>query len=541
MTGVPRDRNAGTPPAREEWRSETGFPIAAVYGPSDGSEVPSGLGLPGEPPFTRHIYPSAYRRRPWAPSLYSGFGRPEDANQRYRYLLKEGNGRANVASDLPTQIGLDSDDPMAEGEVGRVGVALDSLADFEVMFDQVPLDRIPVSFNVNTTAPIVLAMLVATARKQGVDPAAISGTLANDILHEYLARGTWRYQPEGALQLMADVVQFAVSETPRLYPFNIRSILLHESGAHPGQEIGFTFAIACRYIDTLLDRGLDIDSFAPRMSFFFGMGIHFLEEAAKFRAARRLWSTLMAERYGARDPGSLKLRITSVAPCGSHFTAADPQLNLVRGTLGVLAGALGGVQAMLGTTIDEAFDIPTEETQRLALRTQQIVALETDVCATADPLGGSYFVEAMTDAIERSAVEEMERVGDSTGVVDAIATGRAQGYLSDRAYELAQDYAEGRRLKVGENIHVSGAMPELELHEPEPGLYEERIEALARLRARRDQCAVDRALADVRNAIKENRNVVPELVEAALCYATIGEMSSVLDDVLGTYQQPVVV
>jgi methylmalonyl-CoA mutase N-terminal domain/subunit len=537
---MPGEGSAGSAPVPDEWRSETGFPIDVVYGPPDGTEVPPRVGEPGKPPFTRHVYPTGYRRRPWAPSLYSGFGRPEDANRRYRYLLQEGNGRANVASDLPTQIGLDSDDPMAEGEVGRVGVALDSLADFEVMFDGVPLDRIPVSFNVNTTAPIVLAMLVATARKQGVEPAALSGTLANDILHEYLARGTWRYQPQGALQLMADVAEFAVTETPRLYPFNIRSILLHESGAHPGQEIGFTFAIACRYIDTLIARGLEIDSFAPRMSFFFGMGIHFLEEAAKFRAARRLWSTLMTERYGARDPASLKLRITSVAPCGSHFTAADPQLNLVRGTLGVLAGALGGVQAMLGTTIDEAYDIPTEETQRLALRTQQIVALETDVCATADPLGGSYFIEAMTDAIEQSALQEMERLGGSAGVVDAIESGRAQGYLSDRAYELAQAFAEGRRLKVGENIHVSDVVPELELHEPEPGLHEERIEALARLRAGRDQAAVDHALARVRAAVTEKRNVVPELVEASLCYATIGEMSRVLDDVLGTYQQPVV-
>jgi methylmalonyl-CoA mutase N-terminal domain/subunit len=526
--------------AESEWLSETGFPIEAVYGPLDGTDVPVRIGDPGKAPYTRHIYPTGNRRRPWAPSLYSGFGRPEDANRRYRYLLDEGNGRANVASDLPTQIGLDSDDPLAKGEVGRVGVALDSLADFEVMFDGVPLDRIPVSFNVNTTAPIVLAMLVATAQKQGVDPADLSGTLANDILHEYLARGTWRYQPEGALQLMADVAEYAVRETPRLYPFNIRSILLHESGAHPGQEIGFTFAIACRYIDTLLDRGLDIDDFAPRMSFFFGMGIHFLEEAAKFRAARRLWSSLLSERYGAKNPASLKLRITSVAPCGSHFTAADPQLNLVRGTLGVLAGALGGVQAMLGTTIDEAYDIPTEETQRLALRTQQIVALETDVCATADPLGGSYFVEAMTDAIEQAALEEMDRVGGSEGVVEAIATGRAQAFLSDRAFRIATDLAEGRRRKVSENIYVPDSVPELELHQAEPGLYEERVQALADLRARRDQGEVDRSLERVREAAEVQRNVVPELVEAALAYATIGEISRVLDDVFGTFQQPVV-
>jgi len=522
------------------WRSETGFPIESVYRPRDGTPVPASLGEPGQPPYTRHIYSTAYRDRPWAPSLYSGFGRPEDANKRYRYLLEQGNGRANVASDLPTQIGLDSDDPLAAGEVGRVGVALDSLADFEVMFDKVPLDRVPVSFNVNTTAPIVLAMLVATARKQGIDPGALSGTIANDILHEYLARGTWRYQPEGALRLMADVAEYAVRETPRLYPFNIRSILLHESGAHPGQEIGFTFAIACRYIDTLLERGLDVDAFAGRMSFFFGTGIHFLEEAAKFRAARRFWSTLLTERYGAQKASSLRLRITSVAPCGSHFAAADPQLNLVRGTLGVLAGALGGVQALLGTTIDEAYDIPTEETQLLALRTQQIVALETDICATADPLGGSYFIETMTDQIEASAVEEMARLGGSEGIVEAIASGRAQSILSDRAFELAQDHAAGRRLVVGENIYRPNAVPDLKLHEAELGLYQERVAALAALRASRDQGAVAAALDHVRVVAEAGHNLMPTLIDAVSTYATIGEISTVLDGVLGTWQQPAV-
>ncbi|WP_340539096.1 methylmalonyl-CoA mutase family protein [Nocardioides sp. GXZ039] len=524
------------------WRSETGPAIEAEYGPgahgATDASVLDGIGRPGKPPYTRHIYPTGYRERPWAPSLYSGFGRPEEANERYRYLLAQGNGRANVASDLPTQIGLDSDDPLAMGEVGRVGVALDSLADFEVMFDQVPLDRIPLSFNVNTTAPIVLAMLVATARKQGVDPAALSGTIANDILHEYLARGMWRNEPTGALRLMADVVEYATEHTPRLYPFNIRSILLHESGAHPGQEIGFTFAIACRYVDELIARGLDIDDFAPRMSFFFGTGTHFLEEAAKFRAARRLWCRLLAERYGASKPASLRLKLTSVAPCGSHFTAADPQLNLVRGTLGVLAGALGGVQAMLGTTIDEAYDIPTEETQRLALRTQQIVTLESDVCATVDPLGGSYFIEALTDTIEASAVEQMELLGGSEGVVEAITSGRAQGMLAERAYELENELARGERLIVSENIYVPDEIPSLELHQADAGLFEERKGTLAKLRSERDAAAVDAALESVRHALVEGTNVVQPMIVAAEAYATIGEISRVIDDVLGVYQQP---
>jgi methylmalonyl-CoA mutase N-terminal domain/subunit len=524
--------------AGKTWLSETGFPIERVYsGPYGDDRL---LGQPGQFPFTRHIYAAGYRDRPWAPSLYSGFGTPEDANKRFRYLLAQGNGRANVATDLPTQIGLDSDEPEAAGEVGRVGVAIDSLADFETMFEGVPLDRTPVSFNVNAVAPIFLAMLVATARRQGVELTQITGTMANDILHEYVARGTWRYPPQASLQLMAHVVEYATAEMPRFYPFNIRSILLHESGAHPGQEIGLTFAIACRYIDEVLARGLTIDEFAPRMSFFFGMGLHFLEEAAKFRAARRLWATLIRERYQTETPASLKLRITSVAPCGSHFTAADPELNLVRGTLGVLAGALGGVQAMLGTTIDEAFEIPTERTQELALRTQQIVALESDVCATVDPLGGSYFIESLTDAIEASAREEMERVGDSAGVVEAIAAGRPQADLAARAYELEKALNSGERPKVAQNVYVpEGGKPSLRLHEPEPGLSEQRAQALAELRTRRDANAVATSLQRVRDDASAGANLMPSLIEAVEAYTTLGELSRVLDGVFGHYRQPV--
>jgi methylmalonyl-CoA mutase, N-terminal domain len=518
------------------WKAETGFEIERVY---EGPGADGSLGEPGAYPFTRHIYAKGFRERPWAPSLYSGFGTPEDANARFRYLISEGNGRANVATDLPTQIGLDSDDPDAAGEVGRVGVAIDSLADFETMFDGVPLDKTPVSFNINTVAPIFMAFLVATARKQGVAGDKLTGTLANDILHEYVARGTWRYPPEASLRLMADLVAYCAAETPRFYPFNVRSILLHESGAHPGQEIGLTFAIACRYIDEVLQRGLPIEAFAPRMSFFFGMGLHVLEEAAKFRAARRLWAKLVHERYGTSDPSSLKLRITSVAPCGSHFASADPELNLVRGTLGVLAGALGGVQALLGTTIDEAYDIPTEETARLALRTQQIVAMESDVCATVDPLGGSYFIEAMTDEIEAAARREMERVEEPDGVVAAILAGRPQADLGARAYDLAQEFASGARVMVGENLYRSETTQEIRLHEAKPGLHEDRGRDLAELRARRDQAAVERTIARVAEVAANGENIMPALVEAVEAYATLGEISAAMDGVFGRYQQPV--
>ena len=526
------DKDAG------RWWSDTGFEIEQVYEPTDGA--PDGLGRPGEYPFTRHIYATGYRKRPWAPSLYSGFGTPEDANQRFRYLIAQGNGRANIATDLPTQIGLDSDDPDAEGEVGRVGVAIDSLRDFEIMFEGVPLDQTAVSLNINTVAPVFLAMLVATARRQGVALDKVTGTLANDILHEYVARGTWRYPADAALRLTADVAEYAAEHMPRFYPFNIRSILLHESGAHPGQEIGFTFAIAARYLDELIARGMDVDTFAPRLSFFFGMGLHIFEEAAKFRAARRLWASIMRERYGATSESAMKLRLTSVAPCGSHFTAVDPDLNLVRGTLGVLAGALGGVQAMLGTTIDEAYDIPTERTQHLALRTQQIVAIESDVCATADPLGGSYFVESMTDQIEASARKEMERLEEAGGVVAAIEAGIPQADLGSRAYELERELANGRRKIVGVNVHrAKDSTSELHLHAAEPALHRRRTEELRELRAKRDGAAVERSLAAVSAAAREGTNVMEPMIAAVEAYATLGEISARLDLVFGEFRQPV--
>jgi len=531
---------SGRPP--REWRAETGFAIDAVYDESSlRPDLADALGRPGAYPFTRHIQESGYRERSWAPSLYSGFGTPADANRRFRYLLEQGNGRANIATDLPTQIGLDSDDPDAEGEVGRVGVAIDSLADFEVMFDGVPLDKIPISFNVNTVAPIFVAMLVATARKQGVDPRAVTGTVANDLLHEFVARGTWRYPPEPSLRLIADLAEYATDELPQFYPFNIRSILLHELGAHPGQEIGITFAIACRYIDEILARGIPIDAFAPKLSFFFGIGLNLFEEAAKFRAARRLWASIVSERYGTTKPSSLKLRITSVAPCGSHFTAADPELNLVRGTLGCLAGALGGVQAMLGTTIDEAFDIPTERTQHLALRTQQIVALESDVCATVDPLGGSYFVEALTDRIEEQARAEMARLGGPEGIVDAIVAGVPQTDLAQRAYEIEQEKERGERPIVGVNVHRAAESAPLTLHTPDLDLHEQKAAELAQLRASRDAAAVDRCVSALRGAAESGENVMPHLVDAVEAYVTVGEICSVFDGVFGAYRQPAVV
>jgi methylmalonyl-CoA mutase N-terminal domain/subunit len=524
-------------------RAESGFEVKAEYRPGgDDADYAAKLGAPGEYPFTRHIYPTGYRERPWAPSLYSGFGQPAEANIRYRYLLEQGNGRANVAFDLPTQIGLDSDDPSARGEVGRVGVAVDSLRDFEILLDQIPLDRFPVSLNINSMAPVILAMLVAVARKQGTPLSKLSGTIANDILHEFVARGTWRYEVEPSMRLATDVAEFVTREMPSFYPFNLRTLLLHESGASPPQEIGFGFAIARANIESLLARGLTIDEFAPKISFFFGTGLHLFEEAAKFRAARRLWATMMRDDYGSHSDRTQKMRFTCVAACGSHFTKQLPELNLVRGTLGCLASALGGAQAMLGTTLDEAYDIPTQHAQLLALRTQQIVALESDVTSTVDPLGGSYFVEALTDEIERLAVETIHRVEDSYGgVARAIETAAMKTELEERAYELEREVNSGERPWVGVNIYRPEEEQDLQLFEPDEELADKRAADLAVLRDERSSAAVARSLVELARAAESTENIMPAVLDAVESYATLSEIAQALEGVFGRFRQPATV
>lgn len=525
--------------------AESGFEIKRLYTPDDASgRYEEALGEPGAYPFTRHVYPTGYRVRAWQPSLYSGFGDPVDANRRFRYLLAQGNGRANIAVDLPTQIGYDSDHELAEHEVGRVGVALDSLADMEILLDGLPLEEVPVSMNANTMAPVMLAMLVAVARKQGARLDRLTGTLANDILHEYIARGTWRYEVEPSLRLMADTAEFVVREMPRFYPFNVRGLLLHESGASPPQESGFCLAIAREYIERLLRRDLRIDDFAPRISFFFGTGLHLFEEAAKFRATRRVWARMLRDDFGATSPRSQGLRFTCVAGCGSHFTKQTPELNLVRGTLGCLAAALGGAQTMLGTSLDEAYEIPTERTQLLALRTQQIVALESDVASTVDPLGGSYFVESMTEEIERLIEETMARCDNAYGgVVAAVESGAIRAEIEARAYDVQRRIDSGERPWVGVNVHrpEDGDEHEIELWKPDERLLATRLDALARLRKERSAARVEAALAGLARAAQSDANVMPAVLEAVEAYATIGEIASTFERVFGRFREPVAV
>ncbi|MEM4724318.1 MAG: methylmalonyl-CoA mutase family protein [Candidatus Hadarchaeum sp.] len=394
-----------------EATSEIGRLIKVVYTPVDVAHIHylEKIGFPGEYPFTRGVYPTMYRTRPWAMRLYAGFGTAEDTNRRWKFLLKEGNNGVACAFDLPTQMGLDSDDPLAEDEVGRVGVAIDTLKDMEILYDGLPLDQIVSSFNINAPAAIILAMYVALGEKQGVPPEKLNGTLSNDILCEYVSRGMWVFEPGPALKLATDVVEFCTKYMPKFYPFNIRGILMREAGASMVQEAGFAFSNAIAYVESAVGRGLQVDQFAKRISFFMATGTQIFEEAARYRAARRLWARIMKDRFAAEDPGSMLFRFTGTVG-GSVYRAQEPENNLIRGAYGVLANVLGGVQGMLHPAMDEPFAIPTEETARLALRTQQICAYETGVTKTVDPLGGSYYVEALTDELEREIEKVIETI-----------------------------------------------------------------------------------------------------------------------------------
>ncbi|MGX6446654.1 methylmalonyl-CoA mutase family protein [Patulibacter sp. S7RM1-6] len=504
--------------------SESGFPIQQVYTAADAApDRADALGAPGEFPFTRHVRRAGYTDRPWAPSLYAGFGDPEDANARFQHLLANGNGRVSIAFDLPSQLGLDSDDPRAQHDVGRVGVAVDSLADFEVLLEGVPLDRVPVTMNINGTAPIMVAMLVSVARKQGADLTTLRGTVSNDILHEFACRGLHIWDVPSSLQWCIETADFVLREMPNFFAFNIRAALLHETGGNPAQEIGYAFEIAACYIDALLERGLEIDQIAPRLSLFFATSQMIFEDAAKLRAARRMWARKMADEYGSTDKRSQGLRMTAVACAGSHFTAEQPTLNLARSTLGVLGAALGGAQTMVGTAIDEAFEIPTQHTQDLALGVQRIVAKESDVCVSVDPLGGSYFVEALTDATEEAARACGREVQEWGGIVRALEEQRVQDAMRERAFLIQQEIESGERVVVGRNDMAVPA-EEIEVHHADETVLPRRKAALERVRATRDPDRVAAALEKVRDLRLGQDPTMEVLVEAVEAYATVGEL-----------------
>jgi methylmalonyl-CoA mutase N-terminal domain/subunit len=492
--------------------------------------------LPGQYPFTRGIYPDMYRSRLWTMRQYAGFGSAEESNRRYRYLLSQGITGLSVAFDLPTQMGLDSDHPLAAGEVGRVGVAICSLADMQRLFDGIRLANITTSMTINSTAAILLCFYALVARSQGADLAKISGTIQNDILKEYIARGTYIYPPRPAMRIITDLFAFAARELPEWNTISISGYHIREAGSTAIQEVAFTLADAIAYIGAAIEAGLDVDSFAPRLSFFFNSHNNFLEEIAKFRAARRLYAKIMRERFKARNPRSMMLRF-HVQTAGSTLTAQQPDVNLVRVSMQALAAVLGGAQSLHTNAKDEALGLPTEEAARLALRTQQIIAHETGVTNTADPVGGSFYIEHLTDEIERGAEEYIERIDAMGGTLAAIENGFIQNEIQNAAYAYQQTVERGETIVVGVNKFQQYQNDPPTTFRLDPELEKQQIARLRDLRASRVAGAVESKLCALENAARSNDNLMPHILACAEAYATVGEISDRLRAVFGEYRE----
>ena len=501
------------------------------------SDLPADrLGRPGEFPYARGIYPSMYRGRYWSMRQYAGFGTAAESNRRYRYLLEQGVSGLSVAFDLPTQIGYDSDHPLAAGEVGRVGVAIDSIEDMVRLFDGIPLDRVSTSMTINATAIILLALYVATARRQGAAPRSISGTLQNDVLKEYVARGTYIYPPRASLRIVTDIVDYCDRELPAWHPISISGYHIREAGSTAAQEIAFTFAHATAYVQAARDAGLDVNSFGRRLSFFFNAHNDFLEEIAKYRAARRLWARIMRDRFGATEPRAQQLRFHTQT-AGSTLTSQQPDNNIVRVALQALAAVLGGTQSLHCNGRDEALGLPTEEAAQIALRTQQIIAAETGVTNTVDPVAGSWAVERLTDRLEAEAVAILEQVDRQGGALDAIESGYIQREIQDAAYRAQQAIESGESTVVGVNRFAaddeSGA---IEMQRIDPAVEADQAARVGALRAARDGAAAQAALAAVQSAARDTTNLVPPIIEAVEARATVGEIADAMRSVFGEYQ-----
>ncbi len=531
-------------PAERQQKFETSshIEVKRLYTPQDvaGLDWERVLGYPGEFPYTRGVYPTMYRGRLWTMRQYAGYGTAAESNRRFRYLLEQGQTGLSVAFDLPTQIGYDSDHPQARGEVGRVGVAIDSLEDMERLFDGIPLDQVSTSMTINATAAILLALYVAAGKRQGVEPRKLSGTIQNDILKEYIARGTYIYPPRAALRLVTDIIAYCSQELPGWNSISISGYHIREAGSNAVQEVAFTLANALTYVQAAVDRGLRIDEFAPRLSFFFNAHSDFFEEVAKFRAARRLWARLIEERYRPKDKRSTLLRFHAQT-AGSTLTAQQPDVNLVRTSLEALAAVLGGCQSLHCNAKDEALGLPTEDAALLALRTQQVIAHESGVADTVDPLGGSYFVESLTEEIELRAREYLERIEGMGGMLTAIEKGYVQREIQQAAFEHQQAVESGDRVVVGVNrypVEEETSVPALQLN---PQSEQEQVERLGRVRQRRDAKKVQAALAQIEEAAHGSDNLLPLLLEAVEACTTVGEISDALRRVFGEYKETVVV
>jgi methylmalonyl-CoA mutase, N-terminal domain len=515
--------------------SLTGDDVGVTYGPDD---CDPNIGLPGQYPYTRGVYPAMYRDRLWQMRLYSGFGDAESTNERWRFLLAHGNNGVSAAFDLPTQCGLDSDAPDAAAEVGRVGVAIDCAHDFERLFAGLPTEKMGISLNAHSTAPMVMALFLVAMERRGVDPGQISGSMTTDVLKDYIARGTWIYPPERAIRLVGDVVEFCSTAMPGFYPLVIRGPDIRDAGATAIQEVGFAFANGIAYLEYFRDRGMDIDAIASRLSAQFYYYGDFLQEAAKTRAARRLWARMLTDRFDVKNRSAALLRITASVG-GTHFQPREPETNIIRGTLGCLGAVLGGVQGMLLAGYDEAYDIPTEDTARIALRTQQIVGYESDATATADPLGGSYFVEAMTDKFEESIQKIIDDIDRRGGAVAAITSGYIQREVARSAYEVELAENDGRKPIVAVNLFPgTDEDRELVVHTPDPSVRERQCEILEHLRGDRDKAQVNRCLDALCQGAAGTANLMPLLMDCARADVTLGEMADALKSVFGTFVEP---
>ncbi|MEM0351025.1 MAG: methylmalonyl-CoA mutase family protein [Archaeoglobaceae archaeon] len=529
------------PERKKEFKVSSGFVVDRLYTPEDlGIEYPEyekKLGYPGVYPFTRGIYPTMYRGRFWTMRQYAGFGTAEETNKRYKFLLSQGQTGLSVAFDLPTQIGYDSDHPMALGEVGKVGVAISTIEDMQILFDGIPLAKVSTSMTINSTCAQILAMYILVAQSQGANIAELRGTVQNDMLKEYIARGTYIYPPEPSLRLATDIIVFCAKEMPNWNSISISGYHMEEAGATPVQEVAFTLANGITYVEKVLERGIDVDDFAPQLSFFFSAGNNLFEEVAKFRAARRLWARIMKERFNAKKPQSMMLRF-HVQTAGCTLTAQQPELNIVRVAMQALAAVLGGCQSLHTNSFDEALCLPTEKAVRIALRTQQIIAEELGVADVIDPLGGSYYVEWLTDKIEEEAMKYIEKIDEMGGMIKAIESGFVQREIQKSAYEKQKAIESGELTVVGVNKYQIEEEIQIELLRVPKEVVEKQITRLRKFRENRDKGDVDRALERLKKAAEGDANLMPYVIDCVKAKATLGEIADALREVFGEYRAP---
>ncbi len=524
-----------------EFSTMSGVPIKPLYTPDDvEGDYDEKLGYPGEYPYTRGVYPNMYRGRLWTVRQFAGYGDPEETNKRFKYLIEHGQNGLSVAFDMPTLMGLDSDSPLSLGEVGTEGVAVDSLEDMERLFEGIPMGEITTSMTINAPAMVLLAMYVVAAEKQGVPPEALGGTNQNDILKEYIAQKEWLFPPEPSMRVFKDMLVYSTEHMPKWNTVSISGYHIREAGSTAAQELAFTLADGFAYVEAGIEAGLHVDDFAPRFSFFFNSHIDFFEEIAKFRAARRIWANVMKEKYGARDERSLRLRFHTQT-AGVSLTAQEPYNNVARTAFEALAAILGGTQSLHTNSLDEALALPTEEAVRIAVRTQQIAALETGVTNTIDPLGGSYFVEALTDELERQAYEYFRQIDEMGGMIKAIEAGFPMREIAEASARYQRELEERKRYMVNVNVYEPQEEQDVEIHRIDPEISRKQVQRLKALKERRDNALVERRLEELKEAAGGTENTMYPILEAVRAYATVQEICDAMKEVFGTYRETPVI